>query len=95
MGKFLEFPQKSKPLIKLFVPLYFQIFIEAYSTRMDTKIFFLLILLAVPSIDAGPIAYAICQTGCNFLAVACYGAAGAIFGTGKEFLITNISGYHN
>ncbi|KXN91089.1 hypothetical protein AN958_02956 [Leucoagaricus sp. SymC.cos] len=30
---------------------------------------------------AGPIAYGICQTGCNVLAVACYAAAGFTFGT--------------
>ncbi|KAI9487037.1 MAG: hypothetical protein EXX96DRAFT_517501 [Benjaminiella poitrasii] len=30
---------------------------------------------------AGPIAYGVCQTGCNGLAVACYGAAGYTFGT--------------
>lgn len=33
---------------------------------------------------AGPIAYAICQTGCNALVVACYAAAGFTFGTGKS-----------
>ncbi|KIK57572.1 hypothetical protein GYMLUDRAFT_126381, partial [Collybiopsis luxurians FD-317 M1] len=30
---------------------------------------------------AGPIAYGICQTGCNTVAVACYAAAGFTFGT--------------
>ncbi|KXN83429.1 hypothetical protein AN958_01443 [Leucoagaricus sp. SymC.cos] len=30
---------------------------------------------------AGPIAYGICQTGCNIIAVACYAAAGFTFGT--------------
>lgn len=30
---------------------------------------------------AGPLAYAICQTGCNTLACACYGAAGFTMGT--------------
>jgi hypothetical protein len=32
-------------------------------------------------IQAGPLAYGICQTGCNAVAVACYGAAGVTFGT--------------
>ena len=31
--------------------------------------------------NAGPLAYGICQPGCNSLAVACYGAAGFTFGT--------------
>ncbi|KAI0656637.1 hypothetical protein C8Q70DRAFT_1056539 [Cubamyces menziesii] len=31
--------------------------------------------------DAGPIAYGLCQTGCNAVVVACYAAAGATFGT--------------
>ncbi|KAG0209727.1 hypothetical protein BGX28_010021 [Mortierella sp. GBA30] len=31
--------------------------------------------------NAGPLAYGICQTGCNALAVACYAAAGFTFGT--------------
>ncbi len=33
------------------------------------------------SVSAGPLAYGICQTGCNAVAVACYGAAGFTFGT--------------
>lgn len=31
--------------------------------------------------QAGPLSYAICQTGCNYLAVACYASAGSVFGT--------------
>ncbi|KAH9935567.1 uncharacterized protein B0H18DRAFT_976291 [Fomitopsis serialis] len=36
--------------------------------------------LATPAF-AGPIAYGICQTGCNTVVVACYAAAGVTFGT--------------
>ncbi|TFK18913.1 hypothetical protein FA15DRAFT_602445 [Coprinopsis marcescibilis] len=35
----------------------------------------------VTLVHAGPIAYGICQTGCNAVAVACYAAAGCTFGT--------------
>ncbi|KAJ7586376.1 hypothetical protein C8J56DRAFT_828258 [Mycena floridula] len=49
-----------------------------------TKISALLVtsmaFLAIP-VTAGPIAYGLCQTGCNTLAVACYAAAGFTFGT--------------
>ncbi|KJA16367.1 hypothetical protein HYPSUDRAFT_147795 [Hypholoma sublateritium FD-334 SS-4] len=38
-------------------------------------------LASAASVSAGPIAYGLCQTGCNVVAVACYGAAGATFGT--------------
>ncbi|KZT19035.1 hypothetical protein NEOLEDRAFT_1183737 [Neolentinus lepideus HHB14362 ss-1] len=38
-------------------------------------------LAVVPSTNAGIIAYGICQTGCNTVAVACYAAAGFTFGT--------------
>lgn len=38
-------------------------------------------LTASPQVNAGPLAYGICQTGCNALVVACYTAAGAVFGT--------------
>ncbi len=31
--------------------------------------------------ESGPLAYGICQTGCNAVVVACYGAAGFTFGT--------------
>ena len=31
-------------------------------------------------VSSGPLAYGICQTGCNALAVACYAAAGATMG---------------
>ncbi|KAI8636407.1 hypothetical protein BD408DRAFT_426185 [Parasitella parasitica] len=48
------------------------------------KSFFLIsiLLLCFTSIThAGPLAYGICQTGCNALAVSCYAAAGFTFGT--------------
>ncbi|KAI0360877.1 hypothetical protein OH77DRAFT_1517275 [Trametes cingulata] len=38
-------------------------------------------LTTAPAALAGPAAYGICQTGCNVVAVACYAAAGAVFGT--------------
>ncbi|KAL4072099.1 hypothetical protein J3A83DRAFT_4238992 [Scleroderma citrinum] len=37
-------------------------------------------LAAAPIVTAGPLAYAVCQSGCNGLAVACYTAAGFTFG---------------
>lgn len=40
-----------------------------------------LILLALPAVTlAGPAGYGICQSGCAGLVMACYGAAGAIWG---------------
>ena len=40
------------------------------------------ILLASPMLaSGGPLAYGICQTGCNTVVVACYAAAGYTFGT--------------
>ncbi|KIY47511.1 hypothetical protein FISHEDRAFT_45206 [Fistulina hepatica ATCC 64428] len=41
----------------------------------------LALLAACGLAQAGPIAYSICQTGCNVVAVACYAAAGFTFGT--------------
>ncbi|OWY98340.1 hypothetical protein PHMEG_00030918 [Phytophthora megakarya] len=41
----------------------------------------LVVLTPLPESDAGPLAYGICQSGCNGVAVACYAAAGAVFGT--------------
>ncbi|KAH6902114.1 hypothetical protein BKA70DRAFT_1307299 [Coprinopsis sp. MPI-PUGE-AT-0042] len=38
-------------------------------------------LALISQVNAGLIAYGICQTGCNALAVACYAAAGFTFGT--------------
>ncbi|KAJ7691962.1 hypothetical protein B0H17DRAFT_1062265 [Mycena rosella] len=38
-------------------------------------------IVALPLTQAGPIAYALCQTGCNTVAVACYAGAGLVFGT--------------
>ncbi|KAF9352520.1 hypothetical protein BGX26_009688, partial [Mortierella sp. AD094] len=43
------------------------------------QLFVLLSILGLSS--AGPLAYGLCQTGCNALAVACYAAAGFTFGT--------------
>jgi hypothetical protein len=42
---------------------------------------FCIILLMASHIEAGPAAYGICQAGCAALAVACYAAGGAVFGT--------------
>ncbi|GAN10857.1 zygote-specific protein [Mucor ambiguus] len=41
----------------------------------------LLVLGLISSSYAGPLAYGICQTGCNALVVSCYAAAGFTFGT--------------
>ncbi|KAI0644389.1 hypothetical protein C8Q79DRAFT_912887 [Trametes meyenii] len=42
---------------------------------------FLTAVAIIPTAYAGPFSYGICQTGCNTVAVACYAAAGAVFGT--------------
>ncbi|KAJ3837244.1 hypothetical protein EV361DRAFT_845028 [Lentinula raphanica] len=42
---------------------------------------FLSVLAGMHNVQAGPIAYGLCQTGCNVVAVACYAAAGFTFGT--------------
>ncbi|KAF8808935.1 hypothetical protein BYT27DRAFT_7136999 [Phlegmacium glaucopus] len=39
------------------------------------------LIIMTTSVSAGPIAYGICQTGCNAVVVACYAAAGFTFGT--------------
>jgi hypothetical protein len=50
--------------------------------KAPTALIFLLILsVMVGTIRAGPVAYGICQTGCNSVAVACYAAAGFTMGT--------------
>lgn len=41
----------------------------------------LLVLHLSTTANCGPLAYAICQTGCNAVVVACYAAAGFTFGT--------------
>lgn len=35
----------------------------------------------ISPIQAGPVAYGICQAGCACVIAACYSAAGAVFGT--------------
>ncbi|KAF9554638.1 hypothetical protein CPC08DRAFT_712747 [Agrocybe pediades] len=40
-----------------------------------------LALSGASMVSAGPIAYGLCQTGCNTVAVACYAGAGFTFGT--------------
>ena len=46
-----------------------------------TAIFLCIILLMGSCTQAGPAAYGICQAGCAAVVVACYAAAGFIFGT--------------
>ena len=48
--------------------------------RAVKAILFLLSLLS-HMVVGGPLSYALCQTGCNSLAVACYASAGFVFGT--------------
>lgn len=43
-----------------------------------------LLLVSSQIASAGPLAYGICQTGCNAVVVACYTAGGFTFGTGKR-----------
>lgn len=53
---------------------------------MKFAIFLTVLLTAspLPEVFAGPLAYGICQTGCNAVVVACYAAAGFTFGTGEN-----------
>jgi hypothetical protein len=46
-----------------------------------TALFLCIIILTASCIEAGPAAYGICQAGCAAVVVACYAAAGFIFGT--------------
>ncbi|KAE8877033.1 hypothetical protein PF005_g13796 [Phytophthora fragariae] len=50
---------------------------------MLKKLILALVVVFAPlhEVNAGPLAYGICQTGCNAVAVACYAAGGAVFGT--------------
>lgn len=57
-------------------------FISNLSKMYKVQIYCLVLFLGLISpAFAGPLAYGICQTGCNALAAACYTAAGATFGT--------------
>jgi len=51
----------------------------------NVKVFGIICLLlasmTVDEVDAGPVLGALCSAGCATLAVACYSAAGAVFGT--------------
>ncbi|KAG0702442.1 hypothetical protein DFH29DRAFT_921581 [Suillus ampliporus] len=47
---------------------------------MNFKSLAVLLTAAAAPVAAGPLAYGICQTGCNGMAVACYAAAGCTFG---------------
>lgn len=58
---------------------------------MTSRALILALLLFIGSVsvtlpvEAGLLAYGLCQTGCNTLAGACYAAAGAIFGVTAGF----------
>lgn len=45
-----------------------------------TTLFVLLALLVTPT-HSGPLGYGVCQAGCSGVVVACYSAAGFVFGT--------------
>jgi len=49
--------------------------------RKVAAIFFCIIILMASYIQTGSADYGICQAGCAALVVACYGAAGLVFGT--------------
>jgi hypothetical protein len=44
-------------------------------------VFLSIMVFMASCIEAGPAAYGICQAGCAAVVVACYAAAGAVFGT--------------
>jgi hypothetical protein len=47
-----------------------------------TILFYMVIVLTILGLtNAGLLSYGICQSGCNAVVVACYGAAGFTFGT--------------
>ena len=48
---------------------------------MKIYIYSFFLLYFISEAYAGPLAYGICQTGCNALVVSCYAAAGFTFGT--------------
>ncbi|KAL3122513.1 hypothetical protein niasHT_003049 [Heterodera trifolii] len=54
----------------------------AKKITLSSALFALILLLSlVAHSRAGPAAYGVCQAGCAAVVVACYGAAGVVFGT--------------
>ncbi|ORZ40009.1 hypothetical protein BCR44DRAFT_35654 [Catenaria anguillulae PL171] len=54
--------------------------------RSATIIFTILVtilLCGIQAVNAGLVTYAACQSGCNIAVVACYAAAGVVFGVGS------------
>jgi len=49
--------------------------------KFNILVFLALTLMLAQSANAGPIAYGICQAGCSCVVMACYAAAGFVFGT--------------
>ncbi len=59
--------------------------------KAKTFFCYLFIFLLLSTAESGPLSGAICSAGCAAVVVACYGAAGAVFGTvtagaGNNFL---------
>jgi hypothetical protein len=52
-----------------------------YAQLTTTIVFMIVLLSSIHQVAAGPALYGICQAGCCALAVSCYAAAGAVFGT--------------
>merc|ERR1711862_78946 len=50
-------------------------------TTVRAMLVLVVLAIAVGTAQSGPLAYGICQTGCNAAVVACYAAAGVTFGT--------------
>ena len=68
-------------LILIFIKIYFisELKFDWQKQKKMLKTFLILILL-INNIYAGPAAGAICSAGCAAVVVACYGAAGVVFG---------------
>ncbi|KAF9528339.1 hypothetical protein CPB83DRAFT_894379 [Crepidotus variabilis] len=49
--------------------------------RFNTAATLAILAATTSSVMGGPLSYGLCQTGCNTVAVACYAAAGCVFGT--------------
>jgi len=50
-------------------------------SKLWSLLFVLILMAMTPPVSGGPALYGLCQAGCAGVVVACYSAAGAVFGT--------------
>ena len=71
----------SRFIVKIILALTIKMFMSTSNSSIYYLLVFILLTSFIKNADSGPLSGAICSAGCAAVVVACYSAAGVVFGT--------------